>query len=136
MKKTELAYMAGIFDGEGCVQIVKRTDRNGQHSLRVSLEMANEYIPSLLKFHFGGSVHKRDLQSRGWQTQWHWVAVSNRAKLFIEAILPYLKLKRNEAELGLKFQSSMHTVGGRLTDGEVAVREAQRILMSKMKIKQ
>ncbi len=136
MKRTDLAYIAGIFDGEGCIQIVKRTDRNGQHSLRASLEMANEFIPNLLQFYFGGSVHKRDFRSRGWQIQWHWVVSSNKAKLFIEAILPYLKLKRNEAELGLKFQSSMHTVGERLTDGEIAVREAQRILMSKMKIKQ
>lgn len=136
MKRVDLAYIAGIFDGEGCIQIAKRTEGKKHHYLRASLSLANEYIPNLFKFHFGGAIYKRDLRSRGWQIQWSWSVHSRQAGEFLEVILPYLKLKRNEAELALEFLKTIHPMGKKLSDEEYAIREAQRILMSEMKIKQ
>ncbi len=136
MKKTDLAYLAGLFDGEGCITIGKRSDGNKHHYLRASVEMANEYVPNLLKFHFGGSVHKRDFRNRGWQIQWAWSIHTKGAGFFLKSILPYLKIKRNEAELALEFLKGIHTMGVRLSEEEYVIREAQKILMSKMKIKQ
>ena len=134
MKKVELAYIAGIFDGEGSIGIRKQKGR--YYQLAIALGMTNEYIPNLLMFSFGGTVYK-DIRPDPCQVFWVWHIASRKANVFLEAILPYLKLKRNEAELAIKFQRAFcyNYTGGKLSDEQLAVREAQRILMSEMKIK-
>jgi len=142
VKKTDLAYIAGLFDGEGCIQIVKQKrpeQRNyrSEYSLRCSLEMANEYLPRLLHMHFGGSLRRRNLPLPR-QNQWEWTVRSNVAALFLKDVYPYIILKKGEADVALKFQEAMHTIGvgrKRLTEEETAIREAQHILLSNMKKK-
>jgi len=139
MRKSDLAYMAGLFDGEGCILITRKSYNHHQYYLRCTLSMANEYLPELLKFNFGGGIRKRDLRTKGWQIQWEWKVFGNQAKDFLQVILPYIKLKHSEAELGIKFQKSMCSrkgVGRALTADELATREAQRLLMSELKMKQ
>ena len=133
MKRVDLAYMAGLFDGEGCINIKKK---GRYYSLNCKLNMANEFLPNLYKFSFGGSLSKVP-QEPPIQTQLAWSITSRNATTFLEAILPYLKLKRNEAELAIKFQNGFsHQGGNRISDGQLVLREAQKILLSKMKIKQ
>ncbi len=134
MKKTDLAYMAGLFDGEGCVQIAK----SGHYSLACQVSMANEFMPSWFRFSFGGSVHLRPRIGENWKDQWVWTIHGPKAARFLEAILPYLILKKPQAEIGLKFQAGMGLRGRNqygtnrhdpLTAEELAVREAQFITM-------
>lgn len=62
---------------------------------------------------------------------WHWILGARKASEFLKLILPYLKLKRPEAELAIKFQSvkKMRPIK---TDEEMAVEEAQRIMLQNM----
>ena len=59
MKKTEVAYLAGIFDGEGSISIIKtqpnlkNREKAPRYRLTVSVGMACEYIPNLFLFSFG-----------------------------------------------------------------------------------
>jgi len=140
MKRTDLAYSAGLFDGEGCIQIIKTKrgpNRRLQYYLRCTLEMANEHLPRLLQVHFGGHVRHRKLPLPR-QNQWEWVVASHAAADFLEVIYPYLILKKGEADVGLKFQASLQTNSSkaRVTDEQWAVREAQRIVLQGLKRKQ
>ena len=141
MKKLELAYLAGIFDGEGCIQIARQKPQAQGWStvniLRCQVGMANEYIPRLFQFHFGGSIRYQKPRAEKWQQQWYWCIRSYQALEFLKIILPYLRLKKAEAELGIKFQSEKKWVGGRNKKSaeSLAVEEAQAILMSKLKRK-
>lgn len=135
MELTELAYMAGLFDGEGCIQIVKnKGNGRGRHYLRCSLEMTNEELPKSLQAYFGGTVRRRNLPLPR-QNQWEWKTTTNTAYLFLKAIYPYLRLKKVEADVALEFQKSMHTCPTRLTEEELTIREAQRLLLSSLKRK-
>ncbi len=135
MKKTDLAYMAGLFDGEGCIQILKQVRNNRRrYWLRCSLEMTNEYLPKLLQMHFGGSVRRRKLPLPR-QNQWEWVVVTRTAYLFLKSVYQYLKIKKGEADVAFEFQASMHEHRERLSEEELAIREVQKILLSNMKIK-
>lgn len=137
MKKVEVAYCAGLFDGEGCIRIAKYKKGRASYNLKCLLEMANEYIPQLFKFHFGGGVYSKKRIINGkpyFATRWE---ISTRvASNFLEVVLPYLKLKKAEAELGIKFAKGIHSRKGRtriLSDEELVLREADFILMKSMK---
>ena len=130
--KLELAYIAGIFDGEGCIGIAR--SKNGRYyHLIAELGMANKYISHLLKFHFGGSVHEIP-KPDNCQVQWHWRVASVKADMFLRTIVPYLRLKKAEAQLGIEFQKGLHRKRKAVIPDEVlVVRQAQKILMSKLK---
>ena len=46
---------------------------------------------------------------------------------FLKLILPYLLIKREQAELAIMFQDEKHY--GHISEKEAAIKEAQRILM-------
>ena len=141
MRETDLAYLAGLFDGEGCICIAKQKARKGRHAsyhLECSVSMANEYLPTLYRFSFGGSVYFYRDRHPNHQPAWQWHISARKAKIFLETISPYLTIKKGEAELAIKFQSAKK-VGGRnahKTEEEWILEEAQRLLLSNMKHKQ
>lgn len=140
MKKTDLAYIAGFFDGEGSIQLIKLKPPQPHHSPRlnlgVSVSQANEWIIQLFKLHFGGYISKRIDPRPGHRVTWEWQLRCKKALLFLETIYPYLRLKKSEAELGMAFQRSRKHIGRRCkTEKERIVEEAQRILMSQLKDK-
>ena len=139
MRKADLAYIAGLFDGDGCISIAKCKPRHPgcspYYRLVVAVAMANEYIPRFLKFYFGGRVNKSSARRERWKDQWQWHLGSDDAVAFLKAILPYLKLKREEAELAIEFQSSKRVTFERKSASALAVEEAQRLLLAELKDK-
>lgn len=100
----ELAYTAGIVDGEGSVSIIKQ-DRNRPSpslSLVVSIANNNAELFSFLQKRFGGRTNF----SNRWHKTYQWKLQAAKAQEFLQLILPYLLLKREQAELGIAFQKS------------------------------
>lgn len=138
MRKTDFAYAAGIVDGEGCIEIVKFKHpprKNPQYRLRVQVVSTDMWLCQWLHFGFGGSVRERTKIPCQQKKQWYWIIQDSNGAAFLKLILPYLRIKQPQAELGVRFQS--HKLQKRtkyLTDGELALREAERILMQSMKV--
>lgn len=133
--KVALAYMAGIMDGEGCVCICKGRDsvcRRGYHIyLEVTVGNTNEWLIQWLKLQFGGTAHKT-LGKRNQRDWWTWSVSANKSVEFLKSLLPYLQIKRPQAELAIQFQSKMrHRSSTGLTDKEAAEQEGARLLMRK-----
>jgi len=106
MKKTDLAYIAGIVDGEGTVGIARmrrKESKSWTYTLRVSVQMSAEFIARWLQFSFGGRVYPRRWSGQNWKAQYQWVISGEEAGGFLKAILPYLRLKRAQAELVFRF---------------------------------
>ncbi len=140
MKKTDLAYFAGIFDGEGCVTIKKvqkkttagNTSRS--HSLQVDIGNTNEWLCRQFAFAFGGSVHSQ--KSTG-KRVWRWQVAARKAGAFLEAILPYMRIKRPQVEIALQFQRTRYMRGKkRLTEGELTSADIQRFLIRQFNSRQ
>ena len=109
MEDLELAYFAGLFDGEGCVQIAhhkpQRGKRTEQHTLRCSVNMVNkDCVNSFLVFRGSMCQKTRDKGNPKWQPQWTWSISSNQALVFLETLLPFIRLKREQFELAIEFQ--------------------------------
>lgn len=137
MKRTDLAYIAGIFDGEGYVGIQSdgKKAKHGKRNLRlrVAVSSTDEWLCQYLKFAIGGGVIKLRRASETLKPCWQWEISYRQAGDFLKLILPYLHLKKPQAELAIKFQDAKGRSTRALDDKKRAVEEAQRIVMQNMK---
>src|ERR1039458_8918763 len=106
MKKLSLRYVAGLFDGEGSIGVYRY--QGGRFALKTQV-VQNIYPESkvvflLLKQRWGGSASPQHSASGKWK--FNWQLSTSKACRFLEDILPYLRLKREEAEVAIKWQRS------------------------------
>lgn len=128
--KVDLAYAAGIIDGEGSIGIYKTGNPKQQFVAHVIVTNTNEWLLQWLKFHFGGSIFP-NAANRGhpkWKDSWIWQLSPRQSVDFLKLVLPYLKIKKPQAELFLEFQAR-RVVGKHLSNDIRAVQEANVILM-------
>jgi intein/homing endonuclease len=105
-----LAWIAGFFDGEGCV-IVELSNmlgciRGKRTSLHATLTQTSTECLELVKERFGGNVKVSDVRkenTRRWAVQYTWVVRNENALKFFEAILPYAVVKKSQIELALQY---------------------------------
>src|SRR5690348_10748961 len=99
-----LEYIAGFFDGEGCVRAVLAKNRENAAGLHVFI--TNTYLPILKHFEqrFGGTVSLRNVENPKHKTTYQW-RISNRKgiKNFLEQISPFLIEKKEQALLALEY---------------------------------
>lgn len=137
-------YVAGLFDADGCVTIIRaKRGKTIRHVLRV--DISNCYAPVIeaLKAQFGGTMVRRSLAGRkkrdpneyGIRDSYTWISGAANAARFLRILHPYLIVKREEAEVGLKFQARLSkTRKGRSVDGiELQKRDHLADLCSSLK---
>ncbi len=129
--ESEKIYMAGLFDGEGCVHINKwrgRSKKGDAYSLLVQIKMCDGRLLTHLHQQFGGNLalDRRSLINPRHSDIQVWRVGCAKAKDFLESILPYLKLKKLQAKLAIQFQERMPQWKGNkvLSDEELSYREA------------
>jgi len=93
---TDIAYFAGLIDGEGSIRLAKRSDRP---SLKPTLKvnMTHKGVIESLQVAFGGSVTFRPAAKAGWKDQWVWRCHNRQAITALEAMLPFFKVKLADA---------------------------------------
>ncbi|KKM14379.1 hypothetical protein LCGC14_1706750 [marine sediment metagenome] len=103
-KDCDMSYYAGFFDGEGCIMIKKPSKACMNYILEVRI--TNTYRPILEEYAriFGGTVHGGTRLQAQYKEKWQWCISSKKAFEFLKAIVPFLRLKRPEAELAIEFQ--------------------------------
>lgn len=114
------AYAAGIVDGEGSIVITVRKPnkksrlKSRSHQLGVVVANTRKELPEWLKMSFGGFVWpQRSNRKRGWRVNWTWNIYANKAKEFLKLVLPFLILKKRQAELAIEFQEIRSNYGPR-----------------------
>lgn len=132
MTDTEIAYLAGFFDGEGCILIQKHARA---YWLEISAVQIDPAPLKLLSESFGGRIVKKP-DHRGFRSRHSWRITSDRAFIALQAMLPFLMIKRAEADLGIQFQQRMsivlpHTVEAVFNEREI--RDAIRLQMQALK---
>lgn len=117
------AYLAGFFDGEGCVNYAHS---GGVRSYRIRLTFSQafprghvllEQIKDFLKQegcrvgNISTSGYQKEISKQGWQLQ-----ITERAstQLIMKAMFPYLHIKKVEVQDALRRQTLYPTFKGRL----------------------
>lgn len=90
----ELAYIAGFIDGEGCI-----TSNSSNGSLR--FEATNMCLAPIqfLQDVFGGSIWR--IHPKGRRLTYIWHIGGQAAVEVLTTLLPYFKVKREQAMLGI-----------------------------------
>lgn len=103
MSKSTAAYIAGFVDGEGYIGIIsdeRRTNHRRTTSYTCVLKIANTNKEIIDWFHrsYGGTIHDREMK----ENQKHaycWTLAGPKLVPFLEKIHPYLKIKKQQAEI-------------------------------------
>jgi len=141
MKKEDLAYLAGIVDGEGCIHIGKDNgswgNRTPRYILVLQVSMVDKTPLLLAQFAFGGYLRLRHRKNLKWKPLWEWGIKSAKAVSCLRDLLPYLRTKRAEAELGITFweQSNHEKTFLPKTAEQIAFKESAYLGMRALKDK-
>ncbi len=109
MKQTDLAWAAGIIDGEGSVCIIKE-ERPGnlstQHRLRVAVGMTHKPTVQRLEDIFKvGHVRTtpNHLKGNNWKPVYEWVIYSNQAMAVLDKTENYMTTKKRHVKVARQF---------------------------------
>jgi len=128
-----LAYVAGFFDGEGCVRTYARHSRfTGCHS-RIQISQSGDRGKSVLleisEFlstygivsQVNGHEYKNPKYLKGWCLQ---ISRIECVKAFIRLMLPYLHVKKVESQDVLRFLSIYGAVGRKSAALRILLKDA------------
>jgi hypothetical protein len=103
---TEIAYLAGIIDGEGCFAMHRR---RGTHIFGTQLQIGNTDVRMLhwVREHFGGSVKFEKRSQSHHKPMWRWASATSELESITRAVLPFLIVKREQAELFLAYRATV-----------------------------
>lgn len=116
----DIRYIAGIFDGEGCVRVQRWQKPNSPHiryQVICLLGMVDPAIPTALHKQFGGSLLKHDSTkyNKNARPTYRWLISSQAAKAFLTKVRPHLVVKREEAEIALVLQKNIDRYNHKLS---------------------
>ena len=141
MKRTDLAYVAGIIDGEGWITLCRVKAKGLKfpyYALRIGVGNTQQWLIEWLYLSFGGQK-RREGKLPPRKPCWIWSLNGKEAANFLKLILPYLHLKKPQAEIVIHLEGR-RTRGqqGRLGKGcprtavEAVLEQADAILLKSM----
>jgi len=124
----ENAYFAGILDGEGTIALKRSHDtlhrKHTHYYPGVMITNTHKGVCDLAKEIYGGCVYERkSWRHTGYKPCFQWLIGSRMADSFLRLVLPYLIIKKDQAELVLTFYEGIFTNGRQPTDEEIKRRD-------------
>ena len=109
MESISLEYLAGILDGEGCILIGKKNTKDSKRgiSFRAYMAISNTHIPLLesIMVQFGGRI----TMCRAIDKTYVLYFSTNEIRDLLPKLVPFLIIKRNQAEILLDFLQKMES---------------------------
>ena len=114
MTETDKAYLAAFIDGEGSIslnQCHRGESRTKSYVLRLRITNTDrsvlEWIAATVGH--GAIIVKKRCKAKNGMTRpaWEWYLANKRASALLQEILPYMKIKRKQAELGIEYCESI-----------------------------
>lgn len=107
LSETDLAYAAGLIDGEGCIRINIGTTTLGQRKdgLVLSVAMTNPLPIHFLHKLFDGNIDYREISNK--QPTWTWYVSTRLAVEILEKLYPYMLVKKEQAIIAILFGETM-----------------------------
>jgi hypothetical protein len=111
-KKTDLAWVAGIVDGEGCISIIRHPPtpgsrcRSNRYTLHVKVTMGHKSTISRLVEVMGvGTLQNHAPRGPRTNASYSWIAQARHGEQAIRLMRPYLLTKAKEADVALAFMA-------------------------------
>lgn len=109
LQQTELAYIAGFFDGDGCinVQIIPRADYKFKFQLRFSLTIFQKTSRHWVVLWFQKKLGCGQVRKRKDGISEFCLVGKNDVQNLLQVLKPFLKVKRRQAQLVLEICQQM-----------------------------
>ena len=104
--ETELAYFAGISDGEGSF-VLHRHKTGYRFSCQLQVGNTDVRLLEWVRARFGGSVNLERRHNTAHKPVYRWVCQADNLSEMMTALLPYLIAKRDQAELMLAYRRTL-----------------------------
>jgi hypothetical protein len=105
------AYLSGFIDGDGCVYLGKaKTGKYTSYQSVVSVSQKDSYILQIFKKLLGGNINyseTKGFNGRFIVPAWR-VAAKRQVRYILEKCLPYLIIKKHQAELLIEATNIMY----------------------------
>lgn len=109
----DLLYAAGFFDGEGCIVLHIKREKDGYwHTVFcTNVSNINRGVLEWLRCTFGGNIYADNIKQKklGKRTCWSWRLVGTGAERLLRYLLPYLRVKRRQAEIALIYRQTVNS---------------------------
>jgi hypothetical protein len=120
---TDLAWAAGIVDGEGCILIgrirdLRRTPALMRHVFRIDVVNTDPRMIEKLHALFGGWAGVSNGKTAVRKTRYRWLVSASTAVATLRLIAPYIVAKPEEVQTALNYAA---TVRGEHVDEDVIV---------------
>ena len=107
MNTEDLAYLAGLIDGEGTI-CIHNNKRAYSVTTKVCVANCHRGVLEWCKDRFGGSVN--DVSAKGselhnWKPQYRWTLTGPRAERVVRLCQPFLIIKKEQARLFLEYRA-------------------------------
>jgi hypothetical protein len=114
-----LAYVAGLFDGEGSIVIgynkpdATRGRKVPSYWLQVGITNTDRPLIDWLHATFDGHIsdNSHSPSRKNQRPCWVWRTMGTQARAFLQDISPYLRIKKDQALLAIEFQDHIDTPG-------------------------
>jgi hypothetical protein len=131
IENKDLAYIAGFFDGEGGICIGKHGPKGKKYlQLHVSFTNTNRLVLIWMKEVLGikgrlrDKVHGQNLKLNITMRCYELIYTGHHAGDVLKKILPFLMVKKGEAEIAIRFQDSF------VRDNWSRVKTSQEVIIS------
>ena len=109
MKRLSWKYIAGLIDGEGCIdlQITRHKDYPDtpyvRPRLRITLVESCAFLLDIFKNNFDGScsLSKREFENPNWQNAYTWSVHGKKVRPILQNIVNHLYIKKEQARLAI-----------------------------------
>lgn len=134
MKPEDIGWVAGIFDGEGCVHVSKATTPYGvQYQLKLSVSNTDPGMICRLVRLLGGNF-RPEKQKGNRKEVYKWYIQGRGAIRVIKLMLPYLVTRKEQAEVALEFERTYQRDSwGKVPEEYVEARSEIRHRLMEMK---
>lgn len=143
--ETDKAYLAGVIDGEGCITAIRDIRKKRiEVTFQICVRMSARNVIELFSELYGGNVTVTKYKNNKWSTQYQWRASGERGEKLLWDILPYLRVKYEQAELYLKARATFtgiykNGVSGRVSPSDIEMDQrlgyAHEIIMLNQKVR-
>ena len=108
-KTWERGYAAGMIDSDGCISLYRghkniRGNDFVHYRLMVIVNQTDGRAIDFLYGTFGGNLYRRNAVGNRRPFLYRWELGGEKAQRFLKQILPMLRIKREQAELAIRFQ--------------------------------
>lgn len=106
---TKIAYIAGFFDGEGCVRIKQSNQHGNSYYVIAHITNTNQAILKEVQDLFGGTIRRQEKGVN--KTIYNWQITSAEAVDFLRTLVPFLREKLTQAHYAISFHERKGTMG-------------------------